>query len=288
MMYREILRKFSFHCIHAILVITVAQNGVHAQVAQLPLETIISVPPNVFLFIDNSPSMGSMSTHSDYDQNFDYPRWEILMGPLHPNGALADGDYVFVDRLLSGDCTAGYVQGNRGSMTSCLKLPDNINGSWQYSRHYLDFLFNTFASGTDLSQPQLSGEWLIPRTSVLHELKQAATELVTKLEHARLCLASFAQGTTGINFMHSCSENKDIILQSIATISLNNTGYSLLSEAYQQIWHYFRSQFYGSQTDDSVLSPIQYRCQGNAIIMVSDGLEYPTKRHRPIPHKPSF
>ncbi|MGB5708444.1 MAG: PilC/PilY family type IV pilus protein [Arenicellales bacterium] len=216
-----------------------------------------------------------MSTHSDYDQNFNYPRWSILMGPLHPNVALADGEYVFVDRLLSGDCTAGYVQGNRGSMTSCLKLPDNINGSWQYSRHYLDFLFNTFASGTDLSQPQQSGEWLIPRTSVLHELKQAATELVTKLEHVRLCLASFGQDTTGINFKHSCSENNDIILQSIATISLNNTSYSPLSQAYQQIWNYFRGQFNGSQADDSILSPVQYRCQGNAIIMVSDGLEYP-------------
>jgi len=275
MIYKEIIRKFSLHFIHTVLAITGAQNGVHAQVSQLPLETIISVPPNVFIFIDNSPSMGSMSTHSDYDQNFDYPRWSILMGPLHPNGALTDGDYVFVDRLLSGDCAAGYIQGNHGSVTSCLKLPDSINGSWQYPRHYLDFLFNTFASGTDLSQTQQGGGWLIPRTSVLHELKQVATELVTKLEHARLCLASFSQGTTGINFMHSCSENKDMIMQSISTISLNNTGYSPLSQAYQQIWDYFRGQFYGSQADDSVLSPIQYRCQGNAIVMVSDGLEYP-------------
>lgn len=275
MINKEIIRMFSRHSIHAFLVVTFAQNGVHAQVAQLPLETIISVPPNVFLFIDNSPSMGSISTHSDYDQNFDYPRWSTLMGPLHPNGALADGDYVFIDRLLSGDCAAGYIQGNRGSVTSCLKLPPSINGSWQYSRHYLDFLFNTFSDGTDLSQPQQGGGWLIPRTTVLHELKQAATELVTKLEHARFCLASFAQGTAAIDFMHSCSENKDIILQSITAISLSNIGHSPLSQAYQQIWDYFRGQFYGSQAVDSVLSPIQYRCQGNAIVMVSDGLEYP-------------
>ncbi|MGI9318759.1 MAG: pilus assembly protein [bacterium] len=248
-----------------------------ADIAQVPLETLVTATPNVMIFIDNSPSMGSISVHPDYDSSTHYPEWQTVQSSQYPATGTLDDDYVLVDHLLPGSCPVGYIQGTRESLLNCLRLPGTFGGGSQYSRQYLNFLFETFPSGANLAQQQHDGSWIIPRTTRLSELKQSARVLISKLEHTRICLASFNQVSPELEILHQCSNQHTDILNRIDSIELKTSGLSPLGKAYLQIHQYFAGQYHDVQHSSSFSSPIQYRCQGNGVIIFSDGIEFPTE-----------
>lgn len=248
---------------------------VSADIAQIPLETVVTVEPNVMLFIDNSPSMGSISTHADYDPESSYPHWQISQQTWGEDIPTRDDDYVFLDQLLPGNCPEGFVQGVKQAHLSCLKLRPNLSGRSQYSRRYLDFLFETFSNGTDLSQQREDGSWLIPGESRLDKLKQTAADLAANLSHTKLCLASFAQESTELVIHQTCTAEHDEIHRLIDAIELNTHGDSPLGKVYVQIWEYFKGILNFAELGVAATSPVRYRCQGNGAVVFSDGIEVP-------------
>lgn len=248
---------------------------VSGDIAQTPLETVVSAEPNVMLFIDNSPSMGSLSTHPDYDPEFPYPHWQISQQTWGEDFPARDDDYVFLDELQPGNCPEEFVQGVKEAHSSCLKLRPSLSGRSQYTRRYLNFLFETFSSGTDLSQHRDDGSWLIPGKSRLDILKQTAADLAANLSHTKLCLASFAQESTELEIHQTCTAEQDEIHRLIDAIELNTHGASPLGKVYLQIWEYFKGIPSSDEPGVTATSPVRYRCQGNGAVVFSDGIEAP-------------
>jgi hypothetical protein len=267
--------RFYRFSISIIFIGTTLHAPANGDIAQIPLETVVAVEPNVMLFIDNSPSMGSLSTHSDYDPEFPYPHWQISQQTWGEHIPARDDDYVFLDQLLPGNCPEGFVQGVKDAQLSCLKLRPSSSGRSQYTRRYLDFLFETFTSGTDLSQQREDGSWLIPGVSRLDKLKQTAADLAADLSHTQLCLASFAQESTELAIHQTCTAEHDQIHRLIDAIELNTHGDSPLGKVYLQIWEYFKGIQSSDEPGITASSPVRYRCQGNGIVLFSDGIEAP-------------
>ena len=257
----------------ALLVHTGFDNPANADIAQVPLETVIVAKPNILFFIDNSPSMGSMAGHPDFDPAIEYSDWQFIERPLSNDDLIVDDDAVFLDRLQYGSCPVGFVQGTHGSLMSCLSLREATDERTQYSRNYLGFLFDTFPSGTDLDQQQEDGSWLIPGHTRFTDLKRAAKQLAIRLQHARLCVASFSQDTDELELVQQCTEDSEQVRQMIDTIRVKPTGETPIGKAYLQIREYFQGT-YGSEAQQvEVRSPVEFRCQGNGIVVFSDGIE---------------
>ena len=248
-------------------------NPARGNIAQVPLETIIVAKPNILLFIDNSPSMNSIVSHPEFDPATEYSDWQFLEQPLTHDDLILDDDSIFLDRLHNGACPIGFIQGIHGSRISCLRLREITTGRTQYSRNYLRFLFDAFPSGTDLDRQQEDGSWLIPGHTRFSNLKQAARQLITRLKHARLCVASFSQDSDELEVVQQCTEDKERVRQQIDSVQLNSAGETPIGKAYLQIREYFQGTYEPDPQHAAMRSPVEFRCQGNGVVVFSDGIE---------------
>ncbi len=272
-------KYISFLCgIALALVSSVEASGIGQinTIAQAPLETMVSAQPNVMLFIDNSLSMSAISTHKDYRYSTQYPEWTVKSDLIGDNSSVEtiDGDHIDISGLSEGNCMAGFIEGIKNQQIRCLKLPSTKSGRWLYSKRYLDFLFEYFPSGSDLSGSDHTTS--IPRHSRLDLLKIAAIQLAKHDGHARLCLASFAETNNTIEILLPCSDNLPALLTGIEQISLRVSSSTPLAEAYYQLTRYFRgipvNSLLPENPADQLPSPVEYRCQGSAIVMFTDGV----------------
>ena len=127
----------------------------------------------------------------------------------------------------------------------------------------------------------------VPSTR-LQVAKNVAVDLVNSTDGVRFCLARFrALGGTGIanrtggHILRQCGANKTDIVNGINAIPASD--WTPLSEAFYEVTRYFRgmSSYYNTSfvnngggvihSGGRYVSPIQYRCQKNFILALTDG-----------------
>ena len=243
---------------------------------QLPMFSSGTVTPNVMLLIDTSGSMDNIIWADGFDPATDYPDWSI---DWNPPGQPNDGNVHLSDLSTSG-CSGGRYRGRQGGTSTgalkCLRLPDPVGGeNTRYDGNYLNYLFETYPNNTDL------GGGVIPDETRMQVAKQVATDLVSTVTGVRFGVSEFYGPSSqslghGATVLEACDDISSSHLSDLtsAISGLSASSNTPLAEAYYELTRYFRglSSYYHSGTNYS--SPVQYRCQDNYIIAVTDG--YPT------------
>ncbi len=278
------------------LLLTLSQAGNALTIAETPLFISTGVTPNVMLIVDNSGSMESIIWAKGYDSTHVYPDWSPIRltttGGTNPcsNGTgYAEG----WDSLTSsvnhstlnntryrgacagktppnpGSCAANFTRGvsTDGLTTKCLKLPSPAGGSTRYTGNYLNYLFDTYAGGTDLTTG------LIPNDYRMNVAKNVATNVVNDNTNLRMGLMAFNTDQGG-RVLQACNTGNTAALNT-SIAGLVATTWTPLGEALYEATRYFRGMSSHYNSGVSYTSPIRYRCQKNFAIVITDG--YPTK-----------
>jgi type IV pilus assembly protein PilY1 len=238
-----------------------------------PLTVSTSIDPNVMLLIDNSGSMHHMIWHEDFDENGSYNNWRYRCGSNWCD--LNPGDTYYPSNMGQDTCSNGYKRFRRGSTSTykCLKIPQPAGASnTRYLGNYLRFLVDRFASGTDLTQGQIPNDY---RMNVAREVSK---DLIQNTPGMRFGLSNF-NNQQGGRIRAECGSSINSILSTIDTLTAET--WTPLAESLYEVTRYFRglSSHYNANT--TYTSPIQYRCQKNFTVVVTDGLptydgSYPT------------
>ncbi len=238
--------------------------------ANAPLFLATPVQPNVMIMIDNSGSMDNIIWATGYDNSVTYPSWggaNINTGTGAPNPWTADDGNVSLSIVNRGPCLAGWKRGVNGATTKCLRLPDPRGGSnTRYTGNYLNYLFSTYATGTDLTTGT------IPNDTRMNVARTVATNLVTTTPGMRFGIASFdpSDNTDGGVIQAACGSTNAALTTAIA--GLTAATWTPLAEAYYEVTRYFRGMTGFSNTGITHASPVQFRCQKNFTVIVTDGL----------------
>lgn len=258
-------------CIIAVLLILAPHTGFATQLtlANTPLFLSTPVQPNVMLLIDDSGSMDNIIWATGYDNATTYTNWGF---------SAADGN-IRLSTIGEGSCSAGWKEGNDGSTTKCLSLPDPVgSGNTRYTGNYLNYLFSTYATNTDLTTGT------IPNDYRMNVARNVATNLVNTTTGVRFGVSHFYEGCTA-NSDYSgtdCYFGEGATIDagcgsSNATVTTAISGYTSskntpLAEALYEVTRYFRGLPSNYQAGVTYTSPVQYRCQKNYVIVVTDGL----------------
>lgn len=231
--------------------------------ADAPLATATSAEPNVMLLIDTSGSMDNIIWAEGYDPSITYPDWSY-------NWSSSDGN-VYLKYLYEHSYYNDYFYGQRGGGGKYLRLPDPVGGEdTRYSGNYLNYLFSIYSHGSDLT------DGTIPTETRMQVAKEVASQLVENTPGMRFGVSQFYGPTwddhrwgEGAEVVAACGSSVSDLTSEIAgfTASTNTP----LAEALYEITRYFRGMdaYY---TNDDFASPIQYRCQKNFTVVISDGL----------------
>ncbi len=235
---------------------------------QLPMFSSGTVTPNVMLLIDTSGSMDNIIWADGFDPGTDYPDWSIDWSPTDGN--------VHLSELSTSGCSGSRYRGRKGGTTKCLRLPDPVGGeNTRYDGNYLNYLFETYPHNTDLRGG------VIPDQTRMEVARQVATDLVNNVTGVRFGVSEFYGPSSrsfghGATVLEACEDISPPHLSNLTSAINGMTASSNtpLAEAYYELTRYFRglSSYYHSNTNYS--SPVQFRCQDNYIIAVTDG--YPT------------
>jgi len=264
-------------------------------IAETPLFVATSITPNVMLVVDNSGSMNSIIWATGYDSSVTYPDWSPLRlvgggcgaGNVYEEGWTSLTGSITPATLLttryrgtcgganppplSAQCTDGNFTRGRsadGLTTKCLRLPDPVTGNnTRYAGNYLNYLFATFANNTDLRGG------VIPDDFRMRVAKNVATNVVSANPNLRLGLTNFNTDQGGRVLQNCNTGNTAALNTSIAALSA--TTWTPLAEALYDVTRYFRGMPSYYNAGVTYTSPIQYRCQKNFVIVITDG--YPTQ-----------
>jgi type IV pilus assembly protein PilY1 len=268
--------NIAVRCALAALIIAGSSGVVRAGItlSETPLFLSASVTPNVMLLFDNSGSMDNIMWAPGYDPAEAYRDWSLRCGN---NGTSAcwsasDGN-VFLGEVPRGNCSGGWKQGRRSDGTrKCLKLPAPRGNNTRYNGNYLNYLFETYNTNTDLTAPNT-----IPQDTRLITAKEVATALIDDNDTLRWGLAHFNPPVSGNSgpggrVIENCGAPIDDLKMAIDGLDANSN--TPLAETFYEITRYFRGMqsYYNSNIDYT--SPIRYRCQKNFVIAVTDG--FPT------------
>ncbi|HEF4762288.1 TPA: pilus assembly protein [Pseudomonas putida] len=252
-----------------------------------PLLSAAAVAPNVMLMIDDSGSMNNIIWAPGFDpavsraqiaicssnalcisgQNLDMSDTNISLSSLNRGGCPASGNWY------------GFYRGFLGLTPVCLKLPDPVgNENTRYTANYLAYLLG-LANGSN--RDFTTGANAIPNDYRISVAQDVSTSLVTSNRTLRIGLATFnppANNNPGNGgFIArpvsdlSVDANYNALITSINGLSaVANTP---LAETYYEVTRYLRGMAsYYNSTPTAYVSPIQYRCQKNYGVVITDGL----------------
>ncbi|MGP6431976.1 pilus assembly protein [Pseudomonas paraglycinae] len=256
-----------------------------------PLLSAAAVPPNVMLMIDDSGSMNSIIYATGFDPTVDRTaarQCNAVIGLCLSSTAIA-GDTIFLSSLPTSGCSGGAYAFYNNSLTPlCLKLPDPVgSGNTRYSADYISYVVGlAINNGT---RDFTTGA--IPNDYRINVARNVSTALVTSNRNLRMGLATFNPATSnnpgnGGFIARSISDlspvsgsvtqaqadtNYNALISSINGLSaVANTP---LAETYYEITRYMRGMApYYNSTPSTYTSPIQYRCQKNYGVVITDGL----------------
>ena len=262
-----------------------------------PLLSAAAVPPNVMLLIDDSGSMNNIIWASGFDptvsrpqiancssnssclsgQNLDMGDTNIALSSLNRGGCSTNGNWY------------GFFRGFLGLSSICLKLPDPVgNENTRYTANYLSYLV-TLANGS--SRDFTTGTGAIPNEYRISVAQDVSTALVTNNRSLRIGLATFNPPVSGnpgpggfiARAVSDLSPVSGSVTQAQADTNYNGLISSInalsaiantpLAETYYEITRYMRGMApYYNSTPSTYTSPIQYRCQKNYGVVITDGL----------------
>ncbi|WP_244309085.1 pilus assembly protein [Pseudomonas duriflava] len=216
-------------------------------------------------------------------------------GNSYAIASLTDGN-ISLSQIGADGCSTGYkalwainTAKNQVQERRCYKFPDPLGeGKTRYTGKYLAYIYNVFngSSNNLLLEPDSR----VPKTYRMAVAKESAKEIAASNRSMRIGLATFNKPSSsdpgpGGSILRDI---KDLtvtagVSQSQADQNFNNLVSSIdglaaeantpLAETYYEVTRYFRglSRFQGLGTGDYV-SPVQYRCQRNFGVVVTDGL----------------
>jgi len=264
-----------------------------------PLLSAAAVTPNLMLLVDNSGSMDSIIMDSGFDSTLNWPsvysvNRSCFFGCIYTAGNQIGGgsDYVFVGNLSTSYCSNGQYSFYRSATTvTCLTLPDpRGSGYTRYPVDYLSYLVSKANAGSTIT--------VTNSTRILTAIS-VATALVTANRTIRIGLATYnpptnsdpgpggnitqpiadlqpvtAYGTTGlVPTVSQTTANNNFTALKNSIAGLTASANTPLAETYYEITRYMRGMtpFY-NKTPSTYTSPIQYRCQKNFGVVITDGL----------------
>ncbi|MFW0756179.1 pilus assembly protein [Pseudomonas sp. H11T01] len=265
-----------------------------------PLLSAAAVAPNVMLLIDDSGSMNNIIWAAGFDPAVNRPQVAICSADsLCIAGQYLDmsNDNILLSSLNRGGCSTnstngrwyGFYRGFLGLTPVCLKLPDPVgNENTRYTANYLAYLL-ALANGSD--RDFTTGVGAIPNDYRISVARDVSTALVTSNRSLRIGLATFNPPTSnnaGPGGFIALPVSDLTVVSGTVTQSKADANYKALTDAisgldavantplaetYYEITRYFRGMapFYNS-TPTSYTSPIQYRCQKNYGVVITDGL----------------
>ena len=247
-----------------------------------PLLSAAAVAPNVMLLIDDSGSMNNIIYAAAFDPTANWtPAREcnVFLGLCLSSSAIT-GDSIFLSSLATSGCSSGYNAFYNNSLAPlCIKLPDPAgNGDTRYSGDYISYVVG-LANGqrTDFSTASSP----IPTDSRISVARNVSTALVRANRTLRIGLATFNavnsnnRGNGGyiavpIDDLTTDAKFKTLTDSIAALGAVANTP---LAETYYEVTRYMRGLApYYNTTPSLYTSPIQYRCQKNYGVVITDGL----------------
>ncbi len=258
-----------------------------------PLLSAAAVAPNVMLLIDDSGSMNSIIYATGFDPNVNRTparQCNAFLGLCSAlNAPQITGDTVFLSSLPTSGCSGGaYAFYNNSVAPLCLKLPDPVgNENTRYSADYISYIVGlAISNGT---RDFTTGA--IPNDYRMNVARSVSTALVSSNRTLRMGLATFNPATssnpgnggfiarsitdlspvTGSVTQAQADTNYNALISSIS--GLNAVANTPLAESYYEVTRYMRglAPYYNS-TPATYTSPIQYRCQKNYGVVITDGL----------------
>ncbi|MDU9041268.1 PilC/PilY family type IV pilus protein [Pseudomonas corrugata] len=260
-----------------------------------PLLSAAAVTPNVMLLIDDSGSMNNIIWAAGFDPTVTRPTIYTCDSSNNCNSVseldMDDGN-VLLASLARGGCSNGgnwygFYRNNFGRV--CLRLPDPVgNGNTRYTAKYLSYLV-TLANGS--SRDFTTGT--IPNDYRINVARDVSNDLVASNRALRMGLATFnppnssnsgpggyiaravsdLSPVTGSVTQTQANANYTALINGINGLgAIANTP---LAESYYEVTRYFRGMTpYYNGTPATYTSPIQYRCQKNFGVVITDG--FPT------------
>jgi type IV pilus assembly protein PilY1 len=257
-----------------------------------PLLSTAAVTPNVMLLVDDSGSMNNLIRATAFDQSLDRVQVYNCSSDFSCNRITAldmESENLFIGDLNRGGCSNLYYGFYRYSNNTvlCLKLPDPVgSGNTRYSSNYIAYLIGLVSASVN-SKDYTDGS--IPNDYRINVARSVSSALVTANRALRIGLATFnppisgdpgpggyiartvadLQATTSTTAAQATTNYNNLISSINGLGAVANTP---LAETYYEISRYFRgmSSYYNSGV--SYTSPIQYRCQKNYGIVITDGL----------------
>ncbi|WP_282349653.1 PilC/PilY family type IV pilus protein [Pseudomonas sp. PS01301] len=253
-----------------------------------PLLSSGSVAPNVMLLVDDSGSMDNLIRATGFDQSVTRTQIYICGYSNSCNqyyNVDMDNENLFYSSFRQGACSlnySGFLRPN--GVKYCLRLPDPVgNGNTRYSARYISYLIDQLPSGTTTKNYTDNS---IPQDYRINVARAAASAIVDANRTLRIGLATFNPPRSGdsgpggfisrnvadISTTTSAGPANYRALQS-AIDDLGSIANTPLAETYYEITRYFRglTPYYNS-TPSTYTSPIQYRCQKNYGVVITDGL----------------
>lgn len=256
--------------------------------SQVPLLSSSAVTPNVVLQVDNSGSMDTIILDSGFNPDSNWPaiysvtRSCFIGCAYYTNNQISNGsaDYVFVGNLSRNYCSNSQYSFYRNSSTvTCLTLPDPAgNGETRYPIDYLSYLVSQANAGKTVS---------VSTASRMTTAISVALSLVDANRALRIGLATFNAPITGgdrgpggriqqaVGDISVATGGSNYTALRSAISNLSAVANTPLAETYYQVTRYFRglapSPSY-SGSPGTFTSPIQYRCQKNYGVVITDGL----------------
>ena len=256
-----------------------------------PLLSAAAVTPNVMLLIDDSGSMNNIIWAAGFDPAATQTRTFACSSSSNCNDRYEldlDDSNILLLSLLRGGCSSGWYGFYRSSIGRiCLRLPDPVgNGDTRYTAKYLAYLV-TLANGS--SRDFTTGT--IPNDYRINVARDVSNDLVANNRALRIGLATFnppnfSNSGPGGYIARAISDLSPV--SGSVTQTQANSNYSALinainglgaiantplAESYYEVTRYFRGMApYHNSTPATYTSPIQYRCQKNFGVVITDGL----------------
>ncbi|MFI8397144.1 pilus assembly protein [Pseudomonas sp. NPDC078863] len=258
-----------------------------------PLLSAAAVAPNVMLLIDDSGSMNSIIYAAEFNPNVNRTparQCNAFLGLCSAlNAPQITGDTVFLSSLPTSGCSGGaYAFYNNSVAPLCLKLPDPVgNENTRYSANYISYIVGL--ANSNGTRDFTTGA--IPNDYRMNVARNVSTALVSSNRTLRMGLSTFNPATS------SNPGNGGFIARSITDLSpvagsvtqaqadtnynalissingLNAVANTPLAESYYEVTRYMRGLApYYNGTPATYTSPIQYRCQKNYGVVITDGL----------------
>lgn len=258
-----------------------------------PLLSAAAVAPNVMLLIDDSGSMNSIIYAAGFDPNVNRTparQCNAFLGLCTAlNAPQITGDTVFLSSLPTSGCSGGaYAFYNNSVAPLCLKLPDPVgNENTRYSADYISYIVSL--ANSNGTRDFTTGA--IPNDYRMNVARNVSTALVSSNRTLRMGLSTFNPATssnpgnggfiarsitdlspvTGSVTQAQADTNYNALISSIN--GLNAVANTPLAESYYEVTRYMRGLApYYNGTPATYTSPIQYRCQKNYGVVITDGL----------------